>query len=214
MGKNVGLICVSLMQEKNGQFRVLIRSALVKKTTHQLLIMVQQAWKSVLIKFEELNENYKSSINTLVLKEAMRRFRDALFPEESISFDSELSSPLNMISIDVNNSCGTFKSIETGVSRNSSFSSIRSSLTLSELRSSMTASQDSISFSRFGSAASLSDIQNDCFDYIDIDEERKMNIIEDISIKFFKSAYRVKDKSFPSYLLELEKSLVREFIIF
>lgn len=154
-------------------------------------------------------ENSKSSVNTLILKEAMGRFRNSLFPEESLSFNSELSSPLNMVSIDVN--YGTFKSIQTtSISRNSSLNSIRSSLTLSELRSSMAASQDSLSFSRFGSMASLSEFQNDCFDDIDIDEDRKLNIIEDISIKFFKSAYKVKDKSFPSYLLELEKSLVRK----
>ena len=30
MGKNVGFICISLMEEKNGHFRILIRSALVK----------------------------------------------------------------------------------------------------------------------------------------------------------------------------------------
>ena len=30
LGKNAGFICISLMQEKNGQFRVLIRSAMVR----------------------------------------------------------------------------------------------------------------------------------------------------------------------------------------
>lgn len=139
----------------------------------------------------------------------MRRFKESLFPEESIFANSELSSPLNMISIGVSSNNDASKYTDKGVSRNSSLNSIRSSLTLSELRFSMAGSQDTLSFSRFGSMASLSEIPNSSFDELDIDEDKKMSIIEDLNIKFFKSAYKVKDKSFPSNLLELEKALVR-----
>ena len=142
----------------------------------------------------------------------MKRFKDSLFPEESLIFNSELSSPLNMISIDVSSNYEGSKDTDKGISRNSSLNSIRSSFTLSELRSSMVGSQDSLSFSRFGSMASLSEIPNGSFDDLDIDEDRKLNIIEDLNIKFFKSAYKVKDKSFPCNLLELEKSLVRNYV--
>ena len=135
----------------------------------------------------------------------MTRFKQIFFPEESVAFNSELSSPLNMVSIDVSSNYEGSK----GVSRNSSLNSIRSSLTLSELRSSMVGSQDSLSFSRFGSMASLSEVHNGSFDELDIDEDRKVNIVEDLNTKFFKSAYKVKDKSFPSNLLELEKALVK-----
>ena len=59
---------------------------------------------------------------------------------------------------------------------------------------------------------SLSDIPNNSFDELDIDEQQKVNIAEDLNIKFFKSAYKIKDKSFPSNLLELEKALVRIYV--
>ena len=146
------------------------------------------------------------------MKYALRRFTESLFPEESVSFNCELSSPLNMASIDVNNTYDGLKDSDKGVSRNSSLNSIRSSFTLSELRSSMAGSQDSICFSKFGSMASLSDIPNNSFDELDIDEQQKVNIAEDLNIKFFKSAYKIKDKSFPSNLLELEKALVRIYV--
>lgn len=162
-----------------------------------------------MIKTEELNLNSKSSVNTLVLKAALKKFKDNLFPEEPLTLNTELSSPLNMVSIDVNINVDGCKYIDKGVSRNSSLNSIRSSLTLSELRSSMAGSQDSLSFSKFGSMASLSEIPNGSFDDLDIDENQKMNIIDDLDTKFFKSAYKIKDKSFPSNLLELEKTLVR-----
>lgn len=139
----------------------------------------------------------------------MDRFKESLFPTESVFVNSELSSPLNMISIDVSGNHEGSKYTDIGVSRNSSLNSIRSNLTLSELRSSMAGSQDSLSFSRFGSMASLSEIPTDSFDDLDIDEDKKMNIVEDLDTKFFKSAYKVKDKSFPFNLLELEKALVR-----
>lgn len=139
----------------------------------------------------------------------MNRFKESIFPEESELVYSELSSPLNMMSIDVSSNVDLSKDTDKGVSRNSSLNSIRSSLTLSELRSSMAGSQDTLSFSRFGSMASLSEIPNDSFDEMSIDEDKKMSIIEDLIIKFFKSAYKIKDKSFPSNLLELEKALVR-----
>lgn len=121
-----------------------------------------------------------------------------------------------MISIDINNNEDELKD-ERNVSRNSSLNSVRSSLTLSALRSSFAGSQDTISFSRFGSMASLSDVPTDLIENLEFDEERRSNIIEDLRVKFFKKAYKIKDNSFASNLLELEKPLVQKldnFILF
>lgn len=151
----------------------------------------------------------KSSINTNVLKEAMRIICEQFFPDEPV-FESGLSSPLNMAAIGINTTDDSLTKDEPGVSRNSSLNSIRSNFTLSALRSSFAGSQDSVSFSRFGSMASISDFAAGSFEDLNFEDDQKFNIIEDLTVKFFKSAYKVKDSSFPSNLLELEKALVFE----
>lgn len=154
---------------------------------------------------------YQNSIsNTLVLREGLKRFCESIFPEEMITtaFDSGLSSPLNMISIGINSKEDESKD-SRNISRNSSLNSIKSSMTLSALRLSFAGSQESVSFSRFGSMASLSDALTGSFDEFEFNDEHKMNIIEDLTVNFFKKAYKIKDNSFVSNLLELEKPLVR-----
>lgn len=137
----------------------------------------------------------------------MRIICEHLFPNEP-AFESGLSSPLNMAAIGINTNDDTLAKEDHTVSRKSSLNSIRSNFTLSALRSSLAGSQESISFSRFGSMASLSEFAAGSFEDLDFEDEQKMNIIEDLNVKFFKSAYKVKDSSFPSNLLELEKALV------
>lgn len=146
-----------------------------------------------------------TSTRTIVLKEAMRRFCEDVFPRDLSIEKSELSSPLNMVSIDINTKDDKILSEET-VSRSSSLNSIKSSFTLSALRASFMGSQDSIS--RFGSMSSLSDFTFDSSEDVGFDSENNQNIIEDLTNKFFKSGYQVKDSSFSSNLLELEKALV------
>lgn len=148
-----------------------------------------------------------SSRNTTVLREAMKRISEHLFPERASIQVSGNSSPVDMVSIDINTGDDLTK-YENNVSRNSSLNSVRSSYTLSALRSSFAGSQESISFSRFGSMLSLSDIPNDSFDDLNFDDGRKANVIEDLNEKIFKSGFKVKDTTFPSSLLELEKALV------
>jgi hypothetical protein len=142
----------------------------------------------------------------------MKKISEHLFQDEPADPVSGLSSPLNMISIGINTSLESPKN-DQNVSRNSSLNSIRSSYTLSALRSSFAGSQDSVSFSRFGSMLSLSDVPSDSFDELTIDTERKAGIIEDLTVKFFKSGIKVKDPSYPTNLLELEKALVQNFKI-
>lgn len=137
----------------------------------------------------------------------MRVVCENFFPDES-SFHSGLSSPLNMATIGINTADDSSMKDQPGVSRNSSLNSIKSTFTLSALRSSFAGSQDSISFSRFGSMASLSDYTNGSFEDLNLEDNQKINIIEDLTVKFFKTAYKVKDNSFPTHLLELEKALV------
>jgi hypothetical protein len=94
------------------------------------------------------------------------------------------------------------------VSRNSSLNLVQSSYTLSALRSSFMGSQDSLSFSRFGSMSSLSDYPAESLEDDDFDNDQIAEIIDDLTNKFFKNAYKIKDKDFASNLLELEKALV------
>lgn len=156
----------------------------------------------------QLENKSKSSGHTAILREAMKKISENLFQEELTDPVSGLSSPLNMISIDINTGLESPKN-DQNVSRNSSLNSIRSSYTLSALRSSFAGSQESVSFSRFGSMLSLSDVPNDAFDDSSIDVERKAGIIEDLTVKFFKSGFKVKDSSYATNLLELEKALVK-----
>lgn len=139
----------------------------------------------------------------------MRIICDELFPNKHEMTQSELSSPLNMAQIDINTNDEFEKNFLSNVSRNSSLSSMRSSFTLSALRSSFAGSQESISsFTRFGSMASLSDvspiIESESFLF---DEEKITIITEELTQKFFKSAYKVKDSNFSISLLELEKPM-------
>jgi hypothetical protein len=69
-------------------------------------------------------------------------------------------------------------------------------------------SQDSLSFSRFGSMSSLSDYPAESLEDDDFDNDQIAEIIDDLTNKFFKNAYKIKDKDFASNLLELEKALV------
>lgn len=139
----------------------------------------------------------------------MKMISEYLFPDESTAQVSGLSSPLNMVSIGINTNDSPKE--DQNVSRNSSLNSIRSSYTLSALRSSFAGSLESVSFSRFGSMLSLSDVPNNSFDDLSYNDERKLGIIEDLTVNFFKSGFKVKDSSFPSNLLDLEKALVHTF---
>lgn len=158
---------------------------------------------------KNLNLSSKSSGHTAVLREAMKRISEHLFPDESIIQVSGLSSPLNMVSIKINTNYDSPKE-ESNVSRNSSLNSIRSSYTFSALRSSFAGSQESISFSKFGSMLSLSDVPSDSFDDLSYNDERKTSIIEDLNVNFFKLGFKVKDTSFTANLLDLEKALVQK----
>ena len=116
-----------------------------------------------------------------------------------------------MVSIDINSNEDDSKTkIFQSISRNSSLNSIRSSFTLSGLgeSESFAGSQESVSFFRFGSMASLSKLSTSSSDDSRIDDDQKQGILEDLSIKFFKKAYKIKEKNFPSNLLELENPLV------
>lgn len=135
----------------------------------------------------------------------MRRFCEHSFPQNSILKSLEPTSPLNMVSIDINTKDDK-KIDENFVSRSSSLNSIKSSFTLSTLRASFMGSQDSVS--KFGSMSSLSDFNEDISGDLDFDTDNIQNIIEDLTIKFFKSAHLVKQNNFSSNLLELEKALV------
>jgi hypothetical protein len=145
-----------------------------------------------------------------VLREAMKMISEHLFPDESRVQAAGLSSPLNMVSIAINTN--NSPKDDHNVSRNSSLNSIRSSYTLSALRSSFAESQDSVSFSRFGSMLSLADVPNNSFDDLNCNYEQKAGIIEDLTVAFFKSGFKVKDPSFPSHILDLEKALVKNIL--
>ena len=157
---------------------------------------------------KNLNLSSKSSGHTAVLREAMKIISEHLFPDESTIQVSGLSSPLNMVSIKINSNYDSPKD-ELNVSRNSSLNSIRSSYSFSALRSSFAGSQESVSFSKFGSMLSLSDVPNNNFDDLSYNDEHKTSIIEDLNVNFFKSGFKVKDTSFTSNLFDLEKALVQ-----